>query len=464
MSAVEETDQGGSAGSAGREGHEARSGSEWTDVDQRVWRVGLTPERLVLESGDDLVDLPAARWANDIHVAEHAGGYLVRIETFKISLKFLVSCERAAPLLSALLRSLPTDSAARMSAEEPDERNRPLLWPKVSPLAVWALICSSVAFVPVCGLLPAAATLVLLILHRRQVRRASAWRHSRRLCSVAVVLLLFGLLVSALATWSALQPSRAMTGAGELFHTGSQKGTWGAIAGGLVVVLLALTVHEAAHAITAWWLGDGLARSLGRVTLNPLAHIDPFGTVLLPLLLALAQGPIFGYARPVPVRVELLPRYRRAHILISLAGPGSNMLLGATSLMLLLGLGCAVRLAYPDAVVANLSELNPTVPVSATGFLLAPVFAACCTILKLSFFINVVLAVFNLIPIPPLDGSWVLEHLFPQSLGRLYAVIRPYGFLVFLGAIYLGLFKYLAVPLGFVLVPAFLLLEVATGM
>ena len=85
-------------------------------------------------------------------------------------------------------------------------------------------------------------------------------------------------------------------------------------------MFFALSFHEAAHAITALWLGDDLARSMGRVTLNPMSHVDPFGTVLLPILLAWSGMPIFGYARPVPVRVESLRNHRRAHILISLAG------------------------------------------------------------------------------------------------------------------------------------------------
>jgi Zn-dependent protease len=85
-------------------------------------------------------------------------------------------------------------------------------------------------------------------------------------------------------------------------------------------------------------------------------------------------------------------------------------------------------------------------------------------VLKLSFLINVVLAMFNLIPIPPLDGSWVLEHMFPRVLGPLYAALRPYGFLIFLGAIYAGLFKYLIIPVVFVLAPSLALLERATGM
>ncbi|RME39353.1 MAG: site-2 protease family protein [Planctomycetota bacterium] len=244
---------------------------------------------------------------------------------------------------------------------------------------------------------------------------------------------------------------------------GASGASWGVIAGGLIVVLFSLTIHEAAHAITAWWLGDDYARSLGRVTLNPLAHIDLFGTIILPLLLVLAHGPVFGYARPVPVRVESLPRYRRAHILISIAGPGSNLMVAAVSLMLLLGAGCLVRLLAPQAVVEGFSSFDLARPVHASGFMLAPLFAAFATVMKLSFFINVFLAMFNLIPIPPLDGSWVLEHLFPRTLGRLYANIRPFGFLIFLAAIYFDLFEILFFPVLIVLYPGLGLVGHVTG-
>jgi Zn-dependent protease len=232
----------------------------------------------------------------------------------------------------------------------------------------------------------------------------------------------------------------------------------------MFVVLLSLTVHEAAHAITAWWLGDGFARSLGRVTLNPMAHIDPFGTILLPILLITAGAPAFGYARPVPVRVETLPRYRRAHILIAIAGPGSNLLLACASLLLLLGVTCGLRLVVPGASVTHLASLDLEAPVTAAGFAFAAAFGPLCMILKLSFVINVALALFNLIPIPPLDGSWVLEHLFPDSLGRLYAVLRPYGFLVFIGAVYAGAFDYLTYPFVLLVGPGLALVAAATGM
>jgi Zn-dependent protease len=435
----------------------------WVDVDGRAWQIELLAERIVVRGDADVIDLPAALWARDVYVSQHRDGFIVRIETFQSSVRFLVSREAAAPFFAHL--GAPRKSLGiRDAATGETGAQALLLWPKVSPLAVWALICSVLAFIPVLGLLPAVVTVILLILHRVKVRRARAWDHSRALCVAAFIFLVVGLAVSALATWGLWQ-NLGTTHEDRLFAGRMPGGrSWGMIAGGIIVILLSLTVHEAAHAITAWWLGDGLARSMGRVTLNPLAHIDPVGTVLLPLILALAHAPVFGYARPVPVRVELIPRHRRAHILISIAGPGSNLVLAATSLMLLLLCGCLLRLAVPDANVANFASPEFQTPVSASGFPLAPAFGAVCTVLKLAFLINSFLAMFNLIPIPPLDGSWVLEHLFPRTLGRLCAMVRPYGFLVFLGALYAGLLNYLMLPVLFILLPGLLLLAGATGL
>jgi Zn-dependent protease len=113
--------------------------------------------------------------------------------------------------------------------------------------------------------------------------------------------------------------------------------------------------------------------------------------------------------------------------------------------------------------MSHLATGSFSVPVSASGFPLAPYFGLACTLLKLSFVVNIALALFNLIPIPPLDGSWVLEHLFPRSLGPLYAALRPYGFLIFVVAMYSDLFNYLSRPVNYVFAAGMTLLAATTG-
>ncbi|MGB2987355.1 MAG: hypothetical protein WBE26_15930, partial [Phycisphaerae bacterium] len=177
-------------------------GVDWIDVDQRTWRIEFTPRRIVLCSGDEVIDLPAGAWAKDIYIAQHGTGFIVRIETFESAIRFVVSREAAAPFLAhvgmpAELQGMPAKPEAHTMPDAGDAEtggDTPLLWPKVSPLAVWAVIASAIVFIPVLGLLPALATVILLILHRVKVRRARAWHHSQALCVAATAFLVAGLL------------------------------------------------------------------------------------------------------------------------------------------------------------------------------------------------------------------------------------------------------------------------------
>jgi Zn-dependent protease len=178
----------------------------------------------------------------------------------------------------------------------------------------------------------------------------------------------------------------------------------------IVPILIAITFHEAAHAFAAWKLGDDTAHRMGRVTFNPFKHVDPFGTVLLPALLFLTKAPfLFGWAKPVPVAFQRLGKPRRDMALVAMAGPLTNIVLALVSAALLR----MVRL-LPEEI--------------------APWFVQT---LYQSILLNLILAIFNMFPIPPLDGSRVLMSLLPKALARQYAKLERFGFLILLGIIFL---------------------------
>src|SRR6185436_19312734 len=172
--------------------------------------------------------------------------------------------------------------------------------------------------------------------------------------------------------------------------------------------------HEVAHGAVAYRLGDDTAARLGRLTLNPLPHIDPVGTILMPVLLLLAGAPIFGYARPVPVDFARLRNPRRDMVLVAFAGPGTNFLLAGLSAL----------------VVHGLARYITDATLQAHPFLVAGVLLPLGQMAYASVVINVGLAIFNLLPLPPLDGGRVLTGILPYAQARLVAAIEPFGFVI----------------------------------
>jgi Zn-dependent protease len=191
------------------------------------------------------------------------------------------------------------------------------------------------------------------------------------------------------------------------------------------VVLFAISIHESAHAWMADKFGDPTAKNQGRITLNPIAHIDLIGTIIFPLLLALAGAPVFGWAKPVMVNPYNLRDPRRANIFISAAGPGSNVIsafLGIILFLLLKNMG-----VFKGSVGSGIEIL-----------------------LYIFFFfiiINIYLAIFNLIPIPPLDGSGIIEGVLKGEALYNYQKIKPYGFIILLLIIYAGVLDVVANPI-----------------
>jgi Zn-dependent protease len=197
----------------------------------------------------------------------------------------------------------------------------------------------------------------------------------------------------------------------------------------VVVLVLAFSVHECAHAWTAWRLGDPTARMLGRVTLNPLKHLDPLGSVIMPLLALFYHWPLIGWAKPTPVTGRNFKNYRRDDILVTLAGPASNLLSATIALILLL----VIKHLVPGGVlaVATAVALAEHIPGVATENL--PTLFPIALFLYFVILINLLLFVFNLIPIPPLDGSHVVRHFLPYKALQLYDRIGMFGlFLLFL--------------------------------
>jgi Zn-dependent protease len=192
-----------------------------------------------------------------------------------------------------------------------------------------------------------------------------------------------------------------------------------------IPILLAIILHEVSHGWVADRLGDSTARYSGRITLNPAAHIDVFGTIILPLVLLISGGFMFGYAKPVPINPYNLRNPRRDIIWISLAGILTNLALAAVSGMLFR----LVAAASPD------SWSLIAIPLA--------------MMLRVSVMINLILAVFNAIPIPPLDGSRVLAHLLPPEQAAVFSKLEPFGFIIILLLFFTGVIDLIWPIIGF---------------
>jgi Zn-dependent protease len=201
-----------------------------------------------------------------------------------------------------------------------------------------------------------------------------------------------------------------------------------------VPFLLSLSFHEAAHAFIAFKRGDTTAKALGRMTINPLPHIDPFGTILFPFLAIYYGGPFFGWAKPVPINPMNLKAYKRDSLLISLAGPVSNLILAVVFTFILK----IFAVATGNSIINFFQSSNQVFDY--------PIM----TMLNMGIQLNIALAIFNLIPVPPLDGSHILEGILPDSFGNLLARYNRAGYIILIILLFTGILGYLSYPIGLI--------------
>ncbi len=187
------------------------------------------------------------------------------------------------------------------------------------------------------------------------------------------------------------------------------------------ILLFSIVLHEYCHGYVAYLCGDNTAKQQGRLTMNPIPHIDLMGSIILPAILIFSNSPfLIGYPKPVPVNPNNFRDYKKHHIYVSLAGVSANLLLAVVFTLLL---GFYAKLFNP--------EQNSVI----------------LLMFKYGIQINVILAVFNLLPIPPLDGSWVLYHLLPRDLAAMYQKIFPYGFFIIIFLLMTNMLHLIIMPI-----------------
>jgi Zn-dependent protease len=322
----------------------------------------------------------------------------------------------------------------RQVMEEIDETGTPagpLPGPAPTPRAVFTFQLGAAGLFPLVGLPFGAAALVLGPAVRREAGDAPRLRPSFDLVKAATAFAVGGMLVSVAVI------AHLVAGAGPfrptpllpdpMIQTEGSPFSPVTIATAVVVLVFSAVFHECAHGLAAYWSGDDTARKAGRLTLNPIPHLDLFGSFLLPLMLVLMKASfVIGWAKPVPVRLERLRDRRWGAAAVSSAGVATNLVGVLLFFALFVLFGILVQRITPLRIENYTSILQEA---SVAGYGVHPL-AVVAQALKFGVFINLALALFNLLPFPPLDGAGLLESLLPGSFAPLFAAVRSLGCLL----------------------------------
>ena len=429
----------------------------WKDARGNVWMLHPTFQTLRLAGPEEEITLPSSDWDSHIDYNLAGGRVVFRFDLADRQIGFMVSTEQA----DALLRSMNWSNAQAVASAERQraQTQRVHDWPTATPWSVVGLFAAALAFLPAAGPAFAVLAIACIVVSVLRMKRDPRLIHGTTLAAATITILVISSSACLLTLLLRYGPSRHDINVYQGAVSASL--TTVNIVVAVIIVLLSLSVHEAAHALMAWWCGDLGPLQRGRVTLNPLAHIDPVGTILVPAVLAYWGGAVFGWAKPVMVSLHNVPNPRRANLLVAAAGPFSNLLLGLIFLSLYLILGCCVRLWLPQAELANFSE--PFANVYMSGFVGAQYLAIVTVCLKWGFLINFLLLFFNLIPIPPLDGGHIAASLFPNTVAELYRRMGHFTTLILLGLVATGLIGKLLWPGFYLTMLAFGLVHSTTG-
>lgn len=213
----------------------------------------------------------------------------------------------------------------------------------------------------------------------------------------------------------------------------------------MVVLFFSVVIHELSHGLAARACGDHTAEKAGRLTLNPIRHVSIFGSLILPIALYLMKAPVFGWAKPVPFQAINLKEYPRDQVWIAMAGPLSNLGLSFVCYLTYLISAIGFKVLNPGYAIYMPIDIFTPLDFSGAGF--EAFWFVWFEMLAFGLLINLILAIFNLIPFPPLDGSWILKALLPEKLLRIFSKIQPFGFVLIIVALSYDLLTVFMYPL-----------------